>query len=830
MSRSAFLSNLRYWCLLLLTGVSVCAAAQTTAQNEWTWVGGSNTPYSAGAPSGVYGTLGVPAAGNLPPARGLAATWTDSSGNFWLFGGQNDGTSPNRNLNDLWEFNPSTSQWTWMGGSSGVNAAGVYGTLGTPATGNIPGARFSASGWTDNSGNFWLFGGSGLDASGAIGDLNDLWKFDPSIRQWTWMGGSSTIPNCALPGFCGQPGVYGTSGTPAIGNMPGGRAAPTPWVDRSGNLWLFGGEGSDANGTTGDLNDLWEFNIATGQWGWMGGSSTVPVVPFNITGDPGVYGILDTPAAGNTPGGRYGAPGWTDSSGHLRLFGGNGFDASGNRGLLNDMWEFSPATNEWTWTGGSSTANQAGVYGVLGMPSPENIPGARSDSTGWIDSNGNLWLFGGTGLGTNREIDELNDFWEFNLTTNEWTWMGGSNTPPSSFGGEPGIYGTLGAPAPGNLPGGREGTANWTDSQGNLWLFGGRGSQPSGNFDYFNDLWEYQPAAPMPVAATPTFSPAAGTYTQTQMVVIADATSGATIYYTTDGSMPAATSAVYSSPIAVASNETLKAVALASGYSVSAVATATYTITPPAATPSFSPAAGTYPAAQTVKISDATPGAMIYYTTDGTTPSTGSTLYSSALPVKSSETIQAVAIAAGYSSSAVASASYTINLPKDFSVAASPNAATVNAGSNATTTLTLTPINGFSAAVSFTCSGLPAGATCTFSPATVTPSGTGMASTSLTIATTSTSAALRLYANPVLRGLAFAGALFCFTRRRRRSLQLVLVLMVGVLGVDLLGGCGGATSSPGGSNAPQPAVTSTITITAASGSLQHATTFSLTVH
>ncbi len=189
------------------------------------------------------------------------------------------------------------------------------------------------------------------------------------------------------------------------------------------------------------------------------------------------------------------------------------------------------------------------------------------------------------------------------------------------------------------------------------------------------------------LAATPTFSVTPGTYTTVQMISISDTTPGATIYYTTNGTTPTTSSTPYSGPITVSSSETIQAIAVASGYSTSAVASAAYTINLPAATPTFSVTPGTYTTVQTISISDTTPGATIYYTTNGTTPTTSSTPYSGPITVSSSETVQAIAAASGYSTSAVASAAYTINLPAAAPVMGNISPAFTDAGG---TTFTLT--------------------------------------------------------------------------------------------------------------------------------------------
>jgi len=197
--------------------------------------------------------------------------------------------------------------------------------------------------------------------------------------------------------------------------------------------------------------------------------------------------------------------------------------------------------------------------------------------------------------------------------------------------------------------------------------------------------------ATLPTAATPTFSPVAGTYTSAQTVTISDTTSGATIYYTTDGSAPTPQSTKYTAAISVPATETVKAIATATGYATSATGSAAYTINlPAAATPTLSPAAGTYTGLQSVTIADTTTGATIYYTLDGTTPTAASTKYTAAISVGVSETVKAIAVATGYSNSAVASSAYVINLPMAATPTFSPAAGTYTSAQTVTISDTTT--------------------------------------------------------------------------------------------------------------------------------------------
>src|SRR5207302_7615934 len=164
-------------------------------------------------------------------------------------------------------------------------------------------------------------------------------------------------------------------------------------------------------------------------------------------------------------------------------------------------------------------------------------------------------------------------------------------------------------------------------------------------------------------AATPVLSPSAGTFTSSVAVPHSVPTRRSSDHYTTDGSTPTTASTRYTGPITVTQTTTVKAIATAPGYTTSAVASATYTIQgSAAATPALSPGGGAFDSSVAVTLTDSTSGATIYYTTDGSTPTTASTPYSGPITVTTTQTIKAIAEAPGYATSALASATYTIRV------------------------------------------------------------------------------------------------------------------------------------------------------------------------
>ncbi len=110
---------------------------------HWAWLGGNYT---------LYNSI------DRPGIRLESSTWTSSDGTLYLFGGNGYGGGF---LNDLWSFNVSSGNWTWIGGTS-VNQGGVY--FGDDAW---PGGRSYAATWSIN-GVIYLFGGYGCDVASML--------------------------------------------------------------------------------------------------------------------------------------------------------------------------------------------------------------------------------------------------------------------------------------------------------------------------------------------------------------------------------------------------------------------------------------------------------------------------------------------------------------------------------------------------------------------------------------------------------------------------------------------------------------------------------------
>ena len=165
--------------------------------------------------------------------------------------------------------------------------------------------------------------------------------------------------------------------------------------------------------------------------------------------------------------------------------------------------------------------------------------------------------------------------------------------------------------------------------------------------------------------ATPTILPHSGTFTNAVSVTLASSTGGATIHYTTDGSTPTTNSAPYVSVITLSNSATVTAIAVATGYAPSSVATASFTIItlPTVATPVFLPAGGSYTTSVQVAISSSTSNATIRYTTDGSVPTVNSPVYTGLITLSQATTLKAVGFVVGDNPSPVATARFAFNLP-----------------------------------------------------------------------------------------------------------------------------------------------------------------------
>ena len=155
-------------------------------------------------------------------------------------------------------------------------------------------------------------------------------------------------------------------------------------------------------------------------------------------------------------------------------------NGSGNSGYLNDLWEYNPTANTWTWVSGSNAPDTAATYpAALGGTGQIN---GLLDPNAWIDSSGRFWVFGGEPwTGSNHYTNAL---WYYDTNAKTWTWVNGDDTldPTVPY---PSAIGDSGPPPA------RCCSNQWHDNDGNFWIFSGY-THYNGTTEFGNDLWEWQ--------------------------------------------------------------------------------------------------------------------------------------------------------------------------------------------------------------------------------------------------------------------------------------------------------------------------------------------------
>eukprot|EP01122_Echinamoeba_exundans_P009430 TRINITY_DN3337_c0_g1_i1.p1 TRINITY_DN3337_c0_g1~~TRINITY_DN3337_c0_g1_i1.p1 ORF type:complete len:831 (+),score=17.29 TRINITY_DN3337_c0_g1_i1:222-2714(+) len=363
-------------------------------------------------------------------------------------------------------FTQAELQWAWVSGPSTSNGISV--TSGLTAS---PSARRDAVVWRDSASNtVYLFGGYGNGDTTSPGFLRDLWKYNESSASWVLLSG---------PTATGTTTTYPSLGMPSGGTPPRRRSAMGWIVPERQQLFLFGGYTDEGSG--GQLNDLWAYQINTSTWFYIGGSS--------LQKQTGTYGTLGIPGPSNYPGAREQSGTFVEnvnSQSYLYLFAGFGFGAqsAANARYLNDLWRYNVSDGRWTWLSGLQTVDSYGVYGT----GASFFPGGREAPATWfVESRREFWIFGGSGYGyTNTSgIGDLNDVWKLNLTSLTWSFKAGYNISGAQC-----VNTTYRIASASNNPGARSDAVSWLDeARDEAWIGFGNGLDCSGLRGYLNDIW-----------------------------------------------------------------------------------------------------------------------------------------------------------------------------------------------------------------------------------------------------------------------------------------------------------------------------------------------------
>ncbi|MBC7660736.1 MAG: hypothetical protein H7249_13655 [Chitinophagaceae bacterium] len=307
-----------------------------------------------------------------PSARAYTTSFYDQANNrLYVFGGEGkDTTAATGILGDLWYYEISTKLWVHVSGTTSAFGAGSYGAVSVPAAANSPPVRINASAWS-GSGKIYMFGGKG-----SSGYFNDLWSYDLSTHNWTWMAGAQESINDAT-----NAGFY-----------PSSRSAGVSWTVGSQG-YLYGGQDFAGLGRS----DMWVINLTTGNW------YKVTDSPINLQATS--TGILDFANSPGRIGTREGVA-WSTPSGAMWMYN------------FGSYWIFDVPSAKWavTLTAGDTLSpflmNPNTVVSTAGnVFSSANRIGAVRDAVTWSGPNG-FWIYGGK---TYNNTDTWANMWQVNL-------------------------------------------------------------------------------------------------------------------------------------------------------------------------------------------------------------------------------------------------------------------------------------------------------------------------------------------------------------------------------------------------------------------------------
>jgi hypothetical protein len=347
------------WACMMTFGVSITILKVSATgsfifncQLAWTWLQG---PSSASSFSTSYGTAF--STSNKPGGRIKPASFRDPGDPNLIYIHGGDIMTSSRA--DLWAFNIQTKGWRFVSGSSNDGFVG---------SSSYPAARSGHVCVEDPLGSraVYCYSGIGCTSINCMSFFADMWKYNITSNNWTWISGKSSgsgVENRYSVGL----GIENAT------NTPGGRSFAGGWssVDQK-SLFFFGGMDS----TNSVLNDLWRFNVQSHLWTWIHGSLK--------TGDSvGSYMSRDFNSL-NYPRGRFNFSTalLSPSNGLLEIFVlHGGFLGSTS---MDDVWYYSPSLNQFRWVYGSSTYSSgvelSASYNAKMTESVSVSPGSRGSS------------------------------------------------------------------------------------------------------------------------------------------------------------------------------------------------------------------------------------------------------------------------------------------------------------------------------------------------------------------------------------------------------------------------------------------------------------------